>query len=569
MTIRASLLAGTVLAASLSWAAPTAAAGIAENPILYFVIPDRFENGDPSNDRSYGRQPDGDKEIGTFHGGDLKGLTARLKQGWFKELGVNAIWITAPFEQMRGWVVGGEKSFKHYGYHGYYALDYTLIDKNMGSDDDLRELVETAHGQGIRILLDVVMNHPGYADLWTLNEFGVKVLWPGWEAATLQDYHTWINYNDFAFRDWWGGTWVRAGLPGYPDAGRDDLTSQLAFLPDFRTESPQAVGLPPFLKRKPDTKAREIPGATVRDYLVTWLTDWVRRYGIDGFRADTVKHVEPESWLALKREATKALAEWKAANPTKKIDDAPFWMVGEVFGAGPERSPWHDAGFDSLINFDLQPSLEKIIQPGGSTIDWAALDRLYAAYAKDFSATRRHDTLSYLSSHDTKLFPRDRLMAAATAMMLLPGGVQIFYGDETGRRPGPMPDGDPQQATRSPMNWRDMDRDLLAHWRKLGQFRARHPAIARGAHEAVPIAEGAYAFRRILPASPTTTSQAQPDAVMVVQGNLPQALAIPVSWSNGTKIRDAYSGQVASVSGGTVTFAEPAVNNLRLLEAAP
>ncbi|MGH9887569.1 MAG: alpha-amylase family glycosyl hydrolase, partial [bacterium] len=306
-----------------------ASGSFADNPIIYFVMTDRFVNGDPSNDHSYGRQREATPkdDVATFHGGDLRGLTQKLTEGWFDKLGVNALWITAPYEQIHGWVVGGDKEFKHYAYHGYYALDYTLLDQNMGTPDDLRALVDAAHARGIRILFDVVMNHPGYLDITTARQLGIKVLWPGAENATLTDYHQLIDYNNFTFRDWWGGDWVRAGLPGYPDPGRDDLTSQLAYLPDFRTESKAFVALPKFLKQKAGTRAVDLPKRTVRGYLIGWLTDWVRQYGIDGFRCDTVKHVEPEAWAELKRAAVIALAGWKDEHADKKIDDAAFWMV--------------------------------------------------------------------------------------------------------------------------------------------------------------------------------------------------------------------------------------------------
>lgn len=333
----------------------TAATGFADNPIVYFVMTDRFYNGNPANDRSYGRQNDGRQEIGTFHGGDLAGLTAKLKSGYFKQLGVNALWITAPYEQIHGWVQGGNAEFKHYAYHGYYALDYTKLDRNMGTPEELREFVDTAHAQGIRVLFDIVMNHPGYADIQTLSEYLPELLWKGWENYTIKNYHKQIDYNNFEFGKWWGGTWVRSGLPGYPEGGSDDLTKQLAYLPDFRTESKEPVKLPFFLKeRKKDTAAIDLPDTTVRGYLVKWLTDWVRDYGIDGFRCDTAKHVELPAWQELKRAGSVALADWKSANPDKKIDDARFWMVGEVFPHGVERDAYYDNGFDSLLNFDFQ-----------------------------------------------------------------------------------------------------------------------------------------------------------------------------------------------------------------------
>ena len=432
----------------------TTAGSFADNPIVYFVVTDRFFNGNPANDGAYGRQRETDPEadVATFHGGDLKGLTLKLQEGWFRQLGVNALWITAPYEQIHGWVVGGNKAFKHYAYHGYYALDYTVLDQAMGTPDELRELVDTAHAQGIRILFDVVMNHPGYLDIQTAVDLKVPVLWPGaLEKATLANYHRQIDYNNFEFSQWWGKPWVRAGLPGYLDGGRDDLTMQLAYLPDFRTESTEAVKLPTFLRNKADTRATDLPGTTVRGYLVKWLSDWVRDYGIDGFRADTVKHVEPAAWAELKRAATAALADWKAKNPARKIDDAPFWMTGEYWGHGPERGRLHDAGFDSMINFEFQTLRN----------DFAKPDALFARYA-GLQAGKPAQMLSYISSHDTHLFQRDRLIEAGSALLLAPGGVQIFYGDETARPNGPMPDSDPQQSTRSDMNWSSVDAAVLA-----------------------------------------------------------------------------------------------------------
>jgi len=148
------------------------------NAIVYFVLTDRFANGDPGNDRSYGREPDGAEEIGTFHGGDLKGLTERLDH--IASLGVDALWISAPYEQIHGWVGGGDGGdFRHYGYHGYYALDFTQLDANMGSEDDLRALIRAAHARGIRVLFDVVLNHPGYSTLQDMQQQGFGALRDG------------------------------------------------------------------------------------------------------------------------------------------------------------------------------------------------------------------------------------------------------------------------------------------------------------------------------------------------------------------------------------------------------
>ena len=146
------------------------------NATVYFVLTDRFENGDPNNDQSYGRHKDGMAEIGTFHGGDLRGLTNKLD--YLQQLGVNALWISAPFEQIHGWVGGGTKGdFPHYAYHCYYTQDWTNLDANMGSEADLRTLVDSAHQRGIRILFDVVMNHTGYATLADMQEYQFGALY--------------------------------------------------------------------------------------------------------------------------------------------------------------------------------------------------------------------------------------------------------------------------------------------------------------------------------------------------------------------------------------------------------
>jgi alpha-amylase len=549
MTSLALALAMPALPAAQAASPAAQTTSFADNPIVYFVITDRFANGNPGNDRSYGREPDGEGEAGTFHGGDLAGLTQKLREGYFRSLGINALWITAPYEQIHGWVAGGNKSFRHYAYHGYWALDYTTMDASMGTREELREMIDTAHAQGIRVLFDVVMNHPGYADIRTLSEYKVPVLWPGHEKATLRDYHSYIDYNNFDFGKWWGSDWVRAGLPGYADGGRDDFTMQLAYLPDFRTERDKAVELPPLLRNKPDTRARFLPDTTVRGYLVSWLADWVREFGVDGFRCDTVKHVEPESWLALKRASTAALAEWKSRNPGKKIDDAPFWMTGEVWGHGPERSAWHDAGFDSIINFDFQNRAGE---------GWRALDGVYLHYANQLASAQGKpaDILSYISSHDTVLFKRDALRHGLSALLLAPGGVQLFYGDETGRQPGASPDGDPQQATRSPMNWKALDQPLLAHAQKLSRFRARHVALARGSH--ARLSESPYAFSRI--------DTARGDRVVVVPDARGQTV-VPVAgvFADGTRLRDGYSGRSATVSHGRVSLE---ADGMLLLEQA-
>ena len=135
-----------------------------KNANMYFVLTDRFYNGDTSNDESYHRhRTAGGSDVGTFHGGDIKGLTEKLD--YLDNLGVNAIWITAPYEQMHGWTGGKNDAFAHYAFHGYYTLDWTFMDRNMGTIDDMRQFVTEAHKRGIRVVMDIVLNHTGYCTL--------------------------------------------------------------------------------------------------------------------------------------------------------------------------------------------------------------------------------------------------------------------------------------------------------------------------------------------------------------------------------------------------------------------
>ncbi|MEL6185115.1 MAG: alpha-amylase [Myxococcota bacterium] len=485
-----------------------------DNATVYFAFIDRFENGDASNDNGYGRDFTGMPDTGTFHGGDLKGLTARLDH--IAAVGANALWITAPFEQIHGYVGGGGGAFPHFAYAGYWALDFTRLDANFGTPEDLRALVREAHARGIRVIFDVVMNHPGYA---SLNEiatyFPAALKTSGWETWRPGAGESWSSYNDLFidfnhpdWRNWWGPEFIRAGLPGYDGPGNDDLKQSLAFLPDFKTEEFRSTtGLPPILAAKTDTAAVMQADFTVRQYLIEWLTTWVREYGIDGFRCDTAKHVELEAWAELEQAGTAALRDWKTANPAEALDDLEFWMTGEVFPHGVLKDDFYTQGrFDSLINFDFKALAAE------ASRDSARLESIYSGYASALNSDPEFNVLTYISSHDTTLFfettGRDLGLQydVGTAMMLLPGGIQIFYGDETAR-PAADGNGDSTAGTRSDMNWDDFDTALLDHWQRLGQFRNRHPAVGSGAHRALFNDGSTYVFSR------TTADEA--DAVVI------------------------------------------------------
>jgi len=129
-----------------------------KNATIYFLLTDRFYNGDKKNDSPFNRKKDG-AVLRNFEGGDLKGITLKIKEGYFDKLGVNAIWMTPIIEQIHGST--DEGTGKTYAYHGYWAKDWTRLDPNFGTEADFAELIETAHQHGIRILMDVVVNHTG------------------------------------------------------------------------------------------------------------------------------------------------------------------------------------------------------------------------------------------------------------------------------------------------------------------------------------------------------------------------------------------------------------------------
>ncbi|WP_432453363.1 alpha-amylase [Agarivorans sp. QJM3NY_29] len=484
-----------------------------DNASVYFIMTDRFNNGDTSNDFPFHRKADGKQEAGTFQGGDFSGITAKLD--YIKDLGMNAIWVTPIVEQIHGFIGGGDHGrFPFYGYHGYWALDFTKIDPNLGSEQDFGRFVDEAHKRGIRVLVDVVMNHVGYPTLDDMQTMGIDALaphapvpkqWTDWQPD-LSKGQNWYRYTNFIrwsssewVDKWWGPDWVRSGMAGYTAPGGDDITMNLSGLPDLITEGTKSVSLPPFLKHKKDTKAVEREGYTVSDYLIEWHTNWVRDYGVDGFRADTVKHVEPEVWGKLKQAGVEALADWKAKHPDKKLDDKPFWMVGEVWHHGAYKDFYFDNGMDSLINFEYGGG--KAALKGAQCLPQN--EGIYASYAKEINRDPNYNLLTYISSHDTKLFYSNyedlTLQAGAgTALMMMPGGVQLYYGDESARPRGPQSDAF-DAPTRSFMNWQQITKEadrqaLLKHWQTLGQFRKRHVAIGAGEHH--KISDKPYAFSR-------------------------------------------------------------------------
>ena len=453
-----------------------------KNAIVYFLLTDRFNNGNKENDLSFDREKDG-AVLRSFEGGDLKGITLKLKDGYFQKLGVNALWMTPIIEQIRGHT--DEGTGKTWAYHGYWARDWTQLDPNFGTEEEFAEMVDLAHDQGIRVLMDVVINHTG----------------PVTDTDPV-----------------WPEEWVRTTPPcNFKDYKGTVECTLVENLPDIRTESNSSVDLPPFLIEKWRTEGRleeEIESLdnffdrtgyprAPRFYIIKWFRDWVRKYGLDGFRIDTAKHTEAGIWEELEKECSEALEEWKSAHPEKAIDDENFYMVGEVynffiegsrdFDYGDQKVDFYKNGFESLINFSFK---------GDVTHDYESIFNKYDI-ALNQGAFEGVSVLNYVSSHDDgSPFDNDRSRSfeAGTKLLLCPGGVQIYYGDETAR---PLIiEGTQGDATlRSFMNWDDLENDedvqqILTHWQKLGRFRHEHLAVGAGKH--TMLQQEPYIFKRTL-----------------------------------------------------------------------
>ncbi|WP_452232389.1 alpha-amylase family glycosyl hydrolase [Lacinutrix sp. MEBiC02595] len=508
---------------------------------LYFLLTDRFNNGDKANDVNYDRT----KETGVlrgFEGGDLKGITQKIESNYFSDLGVNAIWMSPIVEQIHGGT--DEGTGITYGFHGYWTKDWTNIDANLGTEEDLKNLVAAAHKKGIRVLLDAVINHTG--------------------PVTDKD-------------PVWPNDWVRTGPQcDYENFDNTVTCTLVKNLPDIKTESNEAVALPPHLIAKWKAEGRydqevaeldaffeanDYPRAP-RFYIMKWLSDYVKDFGIDGYRVDTVKHTEAYVWQEFKAVCDNAFAEFKEGNPNKVLDDTDFYLVGELynygissgiaFDFGDKKVNYFENAFNSLINFEFK---------------WNAAQQSYEEQFKNYdsilnSTLKDYGVLNYLTSHDDgQPFDknREKTYETATRLLLSPGTSQIYYGDELAR--DLTIEGTIGDATlRSFMNWEEMPekQDLLIHWQKLGQFRRNHPSVGAGKHQM--ISDSPYFFSRSY-----TKGDFKDEVIIGI--DIPkgeQTINVSSVFKDGQQVNDFYSGQTLEVKNGSITISVD--KNIILLE---
>lgn len=512
---------------------PTKTPFVWEGANVYFLMTDRFLNGNPNNDNIIKRDKPTAKLRG-FEGGDIRGVIQKLDEGYFSDLGINVIWMTPVVEQIHGSV--DEGTGNTYGFHGYWTKDWTALDPSFGTREDLKELVDKAHAKGIRIMLDAVINHTGH-------------------ATEIDDKYP--------------NNWVRSTPNCKYNSYDSNINCTLVTgLFDVKTESKENVELPPFLVEKWKKEGRyeqEIaeldaffkktgyPRAP-RYYIMKWLSDYILDFGIDAYRVDTVKHTTEDVWADFGKVCEMTFAEFKAKNPTKVLDNSAFFTVGEVYGYnigskrlydyGDRKVDYYANGFTGLINFDFRNEAKM------------NYEELFSKYSNILQNDLKGNTvMNYVSSHDDG-WPfdkkREKTFESGTKLLLAPGISQIYYGDETARSLDI--EGTTGDATlRSMMNWDDIvgkisTKELLVHYQKLGVFRKNHPAIGAGVHQ--KISSNYYLFTR------TFSSENYTDKVVVGLdfpiGN--KEINVANYFPEGTSVRDAYSGQLAKVENGKITI---------------
>jgi len=500
-----------------------------EGANMYFLLTDRFKNGDVSNDVNFERKEKAAVLRG-FEGGDLRGIIQKIDDNYFTDLGINAIWMTPIVEQIHG--ATDEGTGKTYAFHGYWAKDWTNLDPNFGTKEELKELVEKAHAKGIRVVLDAVVNHTGPVT-------AIDPVYPNsWVRTSPQ-----CQYNNYQ---------------------NTTACTLVANLPDVLTESNLPAELPEMLIEKWKKEGRyEAEIKSLNDffartgypkapkyYIMKWLADYVEELGIDGYRVDTVKHTNEDVWKDFQKICQEAFDFYKRKNPSKVLDDNLFFTVGEIYGYGISQKQHYDFGdkkvnyyqngFKSLINFDFKGDANK------------SYEELFSNYSKLLHGDLNGKTvMNYLTSHDDGSpfdKERKRTFEAGTKLLLAPGISQVYYGDESAR--DLTIEGATGDATlRSNMNWTDLQNNtesqkLLQHYQKLGKFRANHPAVGAGVHQ-------------MISSNPNWFTRTYNDDKVLIGLDLKSGtkeISVSGIFENGTKLRDAYSGQMTKVENGKATI---------------
>ncbi|GHH34263.1 pullulanase-type alpha-1,6-glucosidase [Streptomyces candidus] len=549
---------------------------------FYFVLPDRFANGDPKNDRGgltgtrldHGFDP---VDKGFYQGGDLKGLTQKLD--YIKGLGTTAIWMAPIF---RNKPVQGAGKDASAGYHGYWITDFTQVDPHFGTNADLETLIDKAHAKGMKVFFDVITNHTADIVDHAEKKYGYRP----------KGSHPYLDTKGRPFDDRAGRIpkvdadsfpytpTPRAGerkTPGwlndplmYHNRGDSTFAGESAEYGDFS-------GLDDLWTERP-----EVVKGMEKIY-----EKWVRDFDIDGFRIDTVKHVDMDFWT-----------QWATALDAyaKKRGRDKFFMFGEVYDSSPAaNAPYVTRGrLDATLDFPLQDALRAYASQG------AGAEKLAKVYAADYRYTtdkaNAYEQVAFTGNHDmgrigaflkqdnpqaddAELVRRARL--ANELMFLGRGNPVVYYGDEQGFT-GPGGDKDARQTLFASKTPDYLDDDQLGTDRThasdaydtahpvyrsiaaLSQLTKAHPALRDGVQEERYAADSVLAFSR--------TDAARKVEYVVVTNNAttPRTVRVPTA-SAGMNFRPLYGTSDAVRSGAdrTAEVTVPALSSLVLQAEKP
>ena len=411
--------------------------------VLYFVLLDRFVDGDATNDRPQG----GVEPAGNYQGGDLAGLLAKVREGYFEALGVNVLWLSCPFQNATS-VGAGADGHMYTAYHGYWPSDLEAVDPRMGDEALLRQVVDEAHGHGLRVILDYVMNHVHTES--PLYGAHPEWFWP-LDGCVCGDGCSWDDEPD-RFRCWFR-----------------------PYLPDFDFRDPAA-----------------------RYYSVKNAVDWARRLDLDGYRLDAVKHIEM-SWLTDLRERLAAEVQ---------VGGRPFYLVGETYTGdrGLLKSFIDPATkLDGQFDFPARASLVRnVLMRQGTMAELMVFldgnDTFYAAGTIMGTFLGNHDLPRAVHlAEDVPLFgewdggkarawsnqpvaptgraPYERLAVAYGLLLTTPGAPLLYYGDEYGMAGA----GDPDNRRMMRFDgWNEHQLWLRDRIAGLARARAAHEVLRRG-----------------------------------------------------------------------------------------
>jgi glycosidase len=474
--------------------------GIDRDDVLYLLMPDRFNNGDTSNDdppRSKGLL---DRSKGRYyHGGDLRGVIDKLP--YLKDLGVTAIWLNPWYDNNdRLNEIEMPEGKPITDYHGYGAVDFYAVDEHFGDMEMLREMVDKAHALGIKIIQDQVANHTGPYHPWVKD-----APTPTWFNGTQADH---IN-------ETWQ-TWVLKDKYATPEVMRPILDGWfLNILPDLNQNDPE----------------------TAR-YIIQNTLWWVGMTGIDAIRQDTLPYVPRSFWrdwmAAIKR-------EYSAVNVIGETYDSDPAQVA-FFQGGVKQFDGIDSGIDTEFDFPLFYTIREAFAKGGEIKPipmMLARDYLYPNPSILVPFLGLHDMLRFMSEQGAT---REGLMLAQTFLMTTRGIPLIYYGDEIAMKGGNDPDnrrdfpggfpGDERNAFTNEGRTGE-EREVFDHLRRVTRLRLELEPLRRGSLVTLGFTEHQYAFARTLGAR----------SVIVVFNNEKKEAAIefevtPLKLATGTVLVD-------------------------------